>query len=92
MATEAPLSRVRAKFYVSTFSKLAWGGFRVEMKAVYRKDDAENSKFWDATPSGTLTLDLSKSASPEVVAFYEWCVDNKREVYLDFTPSGEPHP
>lgn len=86
------LSRVRAKFYVQRFTKLAWGGFEIEMAAVYRKDDPENSKFWEATPTASLKMTLSAKADPAVARFYEEAVEHKREIYLDFTPSGEPVP
>lgn len=48
---------------------------------VYHNDDKEheNSKFWEATPSGELKLDTS----------FEMNVEVGKEYYVDITPSNQ---
>ncbi len=74
---------VRAKFVVSSITKNApWQGRQtttINLNPVYSTDpNHENKKFWDATPSGTISLSV---ASAEAAAEFE----PGEEFYVDFT-------
>lgn len=81
---------VRAKFVVSSITEHAYGDKHmktVKMSPVSPKyeggkvvPDAENSKFWDASPSGEMTLG---TINMEAAAQFEL----GKPYYLDFTPA-----
>lgn len=55
-----------------------------EFTPVYSDDpESENKKFWEATPSGKITLD---TVNPEVLKEF----DIGREYYIDFIPVESP--
>lgn len=53
---------VRAKFKVMSVQVNHDGGIAVRAKPVYNDGTDENEQFWKFTPSGELTLHLSKDA------------------------------
>lgn len=75
--TQAP-DRVRAKFRTTEVTRTEHGG-RVKDMPVYRTRDVEdeNYRFWEATPSGDLELQIVNEVA---LAFFE----PGREFYLDF--------
>ena len=88
---------VRAKFKVSTITRMQ-GSRRnddgkyvpcemqsIKLNAVYGGDDAshENRKFWDATPSGELTLNVIHADAGNYFELSE-------EYYLEFTKALKP--
>lgn len=67
---------VRAKFKVINKE-----GNMVKMLPVYSEDpNHENKKFWDATPSGDITMYIT---NPAAVDQFE----AGKEYYVDFTPA-----
>jgi hypothetical protein len=76
---------VRAKFYISTLEpthrsdgQLAGN---VKLSPVYSSDqNHENKKFWDATPSGSITMYIN---NPEAFKFFAGQLG--KEFYVDFT-------
>jgi hypothetical protein len=54
----------------------------IEMSPVYHNDDPdhENTKFWEASPSGNFTLGC---VNPEAVKMFE----PGKEYYIDITPA-----
>jgi hypothetical protein len=79
---------VRAKFYVSQVTyygqqgKKANNGGEVQLRPVYSNEpNHENKSFWDATPSGLLTMSIKSDA----IAQFEL----GQEYYIDFTPASE---
>jgi hypothetical protein len=54
----------------------------IKLTAVYANNDPnhENSKFWDASPSGTLELQVVNPAAAEMF-------EAGKSYYLDFTPA-----
>lgn len=75
---------VRAKFKVSLITEYSDGSARIDMAPVYDSDpESENAKFYKQTPWGQITLGtVNKGAAAQF--------KNGMEVYVDFTPSGEP--
>jgi hypothetical protein len=81
---------VRAKFKVDSIERLKWSGGQevqtVKLTAVYQgKPGSENTKFWQATPSGSIQLTC---VNPEAVKQFEL----GGEMYIDFTPVPPPEP
>lgn len=85
---------VRAKFKVDSIERQKWGDgtevHTIKLSAVYGKNDPnhENTKFWKATPSGSIQLGC---ANPEATKLF----DLGREYYIDFSPAdaaAEPAP
>lgn len=78
---------VRAKFYVSEFTKQAYNpdGARVTLVATKRKE-GDNKGFWDATPAGKLEMSLSAKGGA-AAAWFEKRLG--QDVYIDFTDAGE---
>lgn len=72
---------MRAKFSVRQITKYDHlTQTDVKLSPVYSDDpESENKKFWDATPSGELTMRINNPAAAD---FFEL----GREYYLDFTP------
>lgn len=79
---------VRAKFYVS---KIEHGGSNttsVGLKPVMAKwnaetrsyEESENKEFWDATPSGDISMTIQNHSAAE---FFK--ANLGKEVYVDFT-------
>jgi len=55
---------VIARFKVDTFTTFATGGGSVELSPVYSEDpDHPNSKFWNATPSGSLKMHIDNESA-----------------------------
>lgn len=80
--------KVRAKFYVSQITyygqqgKTGNNGGEVQLRPVYSSDpNSENKVFWEATPSGLLTMSIKSSAIAEFVLGQEY--------YLDFELANE---
>jgi len=77
---------VRAKFKVDSIERAKWSNGQevqtVKLSAVYQGSDpnSENSKFWQASPGGQISLTCVK---PEAVAEFEL----GGEMYIDFTPA-----
>jgi len=77
---------VRAKFKVDSIERVKWSDGRevqtVKLSAVYQGSgpESENSRFWAATPGGSIQLTCVK---PEAVAQFEL----GSEMYVDFTPA-----
>lgn len=75
---------VRAKFKVDSIERQKWGADQevhtIKMTPVYKTNEPndENSKFWKASPSGSLQLGC---ANPEATKEFEL----GKEYYLDFT-------
>jgi hypothetical protein len=80
---------VRAKFKVDSIERQQWGVGQevhtIKMSPVYKTSDPndENSKFWKASPSGSIQLGC---ANPEAVKQFEL----GQEYYIDFTPAPKP--
>lgn len=71
---------VRAKFRVNSITEYSYSR-TIRLVAVYPdKDNPENKSFWDATPSGTMELNIT---NPE--AFSQFKVE--QDFYIDFTPA-----
>lgn len=80
---------VRAKFAVTSITTSAYKNgedqwveqFTINMHPVYSSDpNSENKKFWDATPTGAMSLGTVNKAAAD--AFKPG-----REYYIDFTPA-----
>lgn len=73
---------VRAKFYVAAITKQAYSpeGAKVTLRATKRKE-GDNKGFWDATPNGTLEMDLSAKGGAAAKWFEERL---GQDVYLTF--------
>lgn len=78
------MNRVRAKFNVSHLLKDKYGNVVVKLWAVYKGDESspENESFSNATPSGSVELNITNPAASE---FFEKLAG--KYVYLDFTPA-----
>lgn len=77
---------VRAKFYVYSVTKHAPSNGRqagtVRLHPVYSSDpNHENKRFWDATPSGSIEMQVNNMAALEQF-------EPGQEFYVDFTPAG----
>ena len=74
---------VRAKFRVEYVNQNHYEQVDIGMAPVYSEDPAhENKAFWDATPTGSLTLSIKRDM-PAAKAF-----EVGKEYYLDFTPAS----
>jgi hypothetical protein len=79
------MSTVRAKFRCDSVTiKKGWSDktpivHSVQLNPVYANNDPnhENSKFWEATPSGSFSMDTIKPQNFEV----------GKEYYIDITPA-----
>ena len=80
---------VRAKFYVSSITQYAYGDTEIKLSPVYSDDENhENKRFWDATPSGEITLNITtRDLSKNDVAVREFVLG--QEYYIDFTRAPE---
>lgn len=78
---EAPVGRVRAKFYVSGIHIESWGA-NIELTAVSR--GARNADWSSATPSGSIKLTVT---NPAAIAQYVAALRHKGgpEFFVDFT-------
>jgi hypothetical protein len=73
------LISVRAKFIVTRIDYHSPTSRTIVLKPVYSDDPThENKQFWDATPSGELTMTIQ---NPRAAAFFV----AGQEYYLDFT-------
>ena len=75
---------VRAKFECKSVEG-AGGYFDIRLEPVYG-ESGENAKFWNATPSGEISLTTTNEAAAKQF-------EKGREYYVDFTPAdgiGEP--
>jgi hypothetical protein len=77
---------VRAKFFVSTLQPSQGGskGGQVKLSPVYSADpEHENKAFWDATPSGEVTMYINNPVA------FKFFMDHGlgSEFYVDFTPA-----
>jgi hypothetical protein len=73
------LVSVRAKFIVTKVEFYSASSRRIVMKPVYSEDpNHENKQFWDATPSGELTMVIQ---NPRAAEFFT----PGQEYYIDFT-------
>lgn len=71
------MEKVRAKFRVHVLDKQQWGT-KLAMSPVYSTDpNSENKAFWDATPSGEITMWIKNEAA---VKYFEV----NKEYYIDF--------
>lgn len=78
-ASTPDVATVRAKCRVNSITLHTHGQTDVRMTPVYSQDpNHENKKFWDATPSGEIALNITK---PEAAQAFEVGV----EYYVDFT-------
>ena len=72
---------VRAKFKVNSVNRFEFGE-TVTLIPVYSTDqDSENYRFWSATPSGKLEMQIS---NPEAQGMFE----PGQEFYIDLSPVG----
>lgn len=73
---------IRAKFVVSKITRtFNWKGATIELTPVYSADpEHENKKFWDATPSGSIVLNINNPEAADAFILGE-------EHYVDFTVS-----
>lgn len=70
----------RAKFSVYSKKEVV-GAVEVEMTPVYSSNpDDENRRFWNATPSGKITMYIT---NPDAVVHFEV----GKVYYVDFTPA-----
>ncbi len=70
---------VRAKFRVTSVERHEFGAENVKMMPVYSQDqDSENYKFWTATPSGRIEMQIN---NPEAHGTFE----PGQEFFVDFT-------
>lgn len=84
---------VRAKFKVDSIERSRWSNSQevqtVKLSPVYSNGDpnSENSKFWAASPGGSIQLTCVR---PEAVSQFALGA----EMYVDFTPAvpAEPTP
>jgi len=85
--------KVRAKVSVGSIERYrnyraepgTTGDVRVTFAFAYRDDPQhENKQFWEATPMGSLQLQLSGKAGVGAIAFFQRMFDENREMYLDF--------
>lgn len=53
----------------------------IKLQAVYGTGSPENERFWEATPSGQVTLSVINPEAAEAFAL-------GKEYYLDFTPAS----
>lgn len=67
---------MRAKFYCNQVDDSGYG-LQVELSAVVSDDNIENQDFNEATPNGTLSMQID---NPKAVGFFE----AGKEYYLDF--------
>ena len=72
----------RAKFYVNQIIRTSgWNGATIKLQPVYSNDPQhENKKFWEATPSGSIELNIN---NPDAVEEFEL----GKEYFVDFTPA-----
>ena len=82
------MATVRAKFVCNSKTVYAFanggGSVKFEFGEVYSNEpDHENKNFWDATPSGEISMWISNP--PAFARFKEAGVD--AEFYVDFTPA-----
>lgn len=86
---------VRAKFKITGIELFEQpeGSGRVKMQPVYKYEQGvtgnactENQTFWQATPSGEITLSITNPAGfePFIKAFHA-----KKPMYVDFTEAPE---
>jgi hypothetical protein len=86
---------VRAKFKITSVElyESPIGSGRVVLKPVYKYEQGvsgnackENQQFWEATPSGEISLSITNPAGfkPFVDAFHA-----KKPMYIDFTEAPE---
>lgn len=86
------MSTVRAKFYVASITKSAWAPGQEPKSATivlspvpfdHKNPQGENSKFWEASPSGKLEMNVTNPAAIEQFTVGQ-------EYYLDFIPVPAP--
>ena len=80
------MAGVRAKFFVAEVTEYAHGSYRVVLRAVTKHgphDPADNEFFWDATPSGELTLSLSGTAGKGAFEYYRARMG--KDIYIEMT-------
>ena len=53
-------SKIRSKFVIESITQFGHCGEKLTARPVYG-DSEENKAFWDATPSGCLEIDTSRS-------------------------------
>lgn len=76
---------VRARFYVGSVTLTAGETGSVQLNAAAR---GEENKMWASyTPSGQLTMNLSRKAGPALEWFQEHI---GKEVFLDITEAPDP--
>lgn len=76
--------QVRAKFYVSSVTQKAHGSYEVHLSAVTKHgphDPADNEFFWEATPSGEMTLHLSGGAGKGAFEYFQERLS--KDIYID---------
>lgn len=75
------LTAVLAKFNVTSITKTRYFGkdvCSVKLQPVYN-DSPENKQFWDATPSGSIEINILR---PDVAQFFE--INLGKAVYVQF--------
>ena len=77
---------VRAKFTVNSITRAKWGEQEVQtikLSPVYGNGDPEheNTKFWQASPSGSIELGTVNEAAARQFEL-------GKEYYIDFTPAS----
>jgi hypothetical protein len=70
---------VRAKFVVDKIGKTRYGYGEIKLSPVSGGSE-ENKQFWQYTPSGEITLNVSNPAALEKF-------EVGKEYYVDFTPA-----
>ena len=76
-------TKLRAKFYVNSFTDFGHGMKRVNLNAVYcNKANTENNQFSQATPSGTMEMMVSSEAAKNFFTI-------GKSYYLDITEAEE---
>lgn len=82
------MANVVARFFVSEVTKRAGGGAALSLRAVTSKENARWSQY---TPSGQITMDLTRKASGALAAFEERIGQECLVTFaFDPPPSEEP--
>ncbi len=77
------MAAVRARFYIGQVTQLAGGNGTVQLNAVIRGE--ENKKWASYTPSGQLSMNLSREAGPAL----DWFLARLgQEVFLDISDAA----
>lgn len=77
--------KVRAKFTCQSVMIDAWKQTHIVLTPVTRETeepDSEDTKFWEATPSGEIKIDCANAVAAEMF-------EPGKKYYVDFSPADE---